>query len=426
MKILFLFHGTTHYFNLITSQINKSPGIEISYVYPKKVSNSMGDGVYQTVEGVNFKLIEMEEKINLTDNYSYFVGLEKFIIENQPDIILSSDIHLKSIFFDKTLRNTIKKLNIKIILKSIPFQVKQYNDLISEFNTQLSATPLPPFHSLPVFIGKILKFLRVDLFYKKVFIDRKTKKIFYKNLKIQSEIYNFPDAHVNYIEEAYSIYGSYGVPKEKIFITYNSPDTDFLFSIKEKIKKEVQILPENKFRIIHLSRLVEWKRVDMLVTAIKNLKNEYPQIELLVVGEGPEKEKLMTLSSSLGVSDSVKFLGGIYEPSMLGKYLMSSSVYILAGMGGLSINDAMIFGLPVICSVCDGTEKFLVKEGYNGLYFENGNQQSLESKIKFLFDNPEKRLKMAENSVKIIKNEINIHTVVDGYLKAFKYVSKTN
>lgn len=424
MKILFLFHGTTHYFNLITSQINKRPGIEITYIYPRRTSSSMGEGVFQTLEGVNFKLIEMEEKMNSSDQYPYFVGLEKFILESKPDIILSSDIHLKSLLLDQNLRNVINKLKVKIILKSIPFQVKKYEEQINQFNAHLKNTPLPPFNSMPLPIRKILKSLNIDSLYKYIFIDRQVKKIFYKNLKLQKDLYNFPDAHVNYIEEAFSIYGSYGVPKEKIFITYNSPDTDLLFSIKEKIQNEIPALPKNDFRIIHLSRLVEWKRVDMLVTAVKNLQKEYPQMELLVVGEGPEKEKLMAHAASLGVSDSVKFLGGIYDPAELGKYLMSSSIYILAGMGGLSINDAMIFGLPVICSVCDGTEKYLVREGFNGLYFEAGNQESLESKIKNLFNDPEKRQKMGANSVYITKNEINIHTVVDGYMNAFKYVTK--
>jgi glycosyltransferase involved in cell wall biosynthesis len=279
---------------------------------------------------------------------------------------------------------------------------------------------------MPASIRKIVKFLKFDLLYKQLYIDRKTRKTFNKNIEIQKELYNFPDAHVNYIEEAYSIYGSYGVPKEKIFITYNSPDTDLLFGIKEDIKNEELILPQNNFRIIHLSRLVAWKRVDMLITAVKNLKKEYPQIELLVVGEGPDKEKLMELSLTLGVRDSVNFLGGIYDPATLGKYLMSSSMYTLAGMGGLSINDAMIFGLPVVCSVCDGTEKHLVREGYNGLYFENGNQCSLESKIKYLFDHPEERIEMGKNSVQIINDEINIHTVVDGYIRAFNYVLNKN
>jgi len=118
------------------------------------------------------------------------------------------------------------------------------------------------------------------------------------------------------------------------------------------------------------------------------------------------------------------FIGAIYDANLLGKYLLASSVYVLAGMGGLSINDAMCFGRPIICSVCDGTEKRLVRDGYNGLYFEHGDQNDLTQKILYLLKNPRLQLKMGLNSSSIIKNEINIHTVIKGYMNAFEFVMR--
>ena len=426
MKVLFLFQGNTHYFNLIASKINKQPGIELIYVCPKaKASTSIGEGVFQTKNGADFEIVEMAEQMNTDYNSLWYPDLPLFLRERKPDIILTSEFHIKSLFLDKEVKTIIKERGIKVILKSIPFQIEKYDIQLKKINDQIKNNPLPSFNSLPAIIGKILKFLKFDFLYKRIFVDKEIQSVLLKKLEIQKESYNFPDAHVNYIEEAFDIFGSYGVSKEKIHITYNSPDTDFLFSVKEKIEEKGPIA-KNKFRIIHLSRLVEWKRVDMLVTAVANLKNQYPEMELMVVGEGPEKEKLIAQAASLNVSDRIQFLGGVYDPEQLGTHLMSSSIYTLAGMGGLSINDAMIFGLPVICSVCDGTEKFLVKEGFNGLYFKKDDQKSLESKIKFFFDNPEKCIIMGENSVQIIKNEINIHTVVKGYMGAFNYVKKGN
>ena len=93
-------------------------------------------------------------------------------------------------------------------------------------------------------------------------------------------------------------------------------------------------------------------------------------------------------------------------------------------MGGLSINDAMAFGLPVICSVCDGTEKKLVKEGYNGIYFREGDTLDLTEKIRYLWKQPDLLEKMSQNSLHIIQNEVNIYTVIGEYKKAFDYVMK--
>jgi glycosyltransferase involved in cell wall biosynthesis len=142
----------------------------------------------------------------------------------------------------------------------------------------------------------------------------------------------------------------------------------------------------------------------------------------LVIGTGPQEAALKKRAEILQLQDSVQFIGSVYDAHTLGKYLLSSSIYVLAGMGGLSINDAMCFGLPVICSVCDGTETRLVKEGYNGLYFEEGNEKDLAEKIIYLLNNPQMVKKKGGHSTDIIKNEINIHTVINGYLNAFNYV----
>jgi glycosyltransferase involved in cell wall biosynthesis len=159
-----------------------------------------------------------------------------------------------------------------------------------------------------------------------------------------------------------------------------------------------------------------------LIRALAAVRREFADAELLVIGEGPEEVDLKSLVEKLGLKDCVFFLGGVYDPHLLGKYLMASTAYVLAGMGGISINDAMIFGLPVICSVCDGTEKKLVREGVNGFYFKDGDKADLASRILSLFRNPGLVDEMGKNSTRIIKMKINIHTVIKGYLDAFNYV----
>ena len=91
-------------------------------------------------------------------------------------------------------------------------------------------------------------------------------------------------------------------------------------------------------------------------------------------------------------------------------------------MGGLSINEAMAFGKPILCSICDGTEKKLVRDGYNGYIFENGNLESLKSKLVKLISEDDKIIAFGKNSESIIRNEINLQTVISGYLSAFEYL----
>ncbi|WP_221394103.1 glycosyltransferase family 4 protein [Dyadobacter sp. NIV53] len=232
------------------------------------------------------------------------------------------------------------------------------------------------------------------------------------------------DAHINYFDEARNITGSYGVPQEKIFIAANSPDTDELLATYDRVLQQPDILPPNPQRLIHVGRLVKWKRVDMLIQCVKDLEKLFPDVELVVVGFGPEEENLKKIALDSGVSNRIKFVGGVYDSLTLGRYLHASTVYVLGGMGGLSINDAMCFAKPVICSVADGTEKRLVREGYNGYYFKNGDQESMNHAVENLLNNSERIKSFGENSLNIVKNEVNIHTVLREYNAAFQYVIK--
>ena len=141
---------------------------------------------------------------------------------------------------------------------------------------------------------------------------------------------------------------------------------------------------------MHIGRLVKWKRVDLLINAFKTVLQQHPDVELAIVGSGPEEENLKNQAITLGITDNVKFYGAVYDEFTLGRYMYESTIYVLAGMGGLSINDAMTYGLPVIVSICDGTEKDLVEDGVNGFFFKNGDSVDLAAKIIAVLSDPQR------------------------------------
>lgn len=442
MKILLIGMGMTHYDNQVFNKLHEEPHIEVFNLIKSGGFGGMEKGskaVFQTKKGVKYNIVELDEIIKERfSDYSYisYINLDSWLKENKPDIIVVSELYSHMFLRDQEVIKTVKELGIKIIRKDIPFRLDSYEEskrkilageldneyvpFFDQFFTSLCNRLRLKF--IPSFVSNLLHTIGISSVYKKNI----GRKVLLKRLEAKKQFMNLADAHVNYTEKAFELFKTYGVPKEKIFIIYNSPDTDILFDIRKKIEKEDSILPPSKHRLIHVGRLVEWKRVDMLIESVNTLKPEFPDIELLIIGYGPLEDTLKSLTKKLHLEDSVKFIGGVYEPEILGKYLLSSTIYILAGMGGISINDAMIFGKPVICSVCDGTEKKLVKEGVNGMYFTDGSVLSLTEKIKYMLKNQELTKKMGENSTNIIKNEINIHTVINGYKKAFDFVLRTS
>lgn len=399
MRVLFTFGGLPHYYNFVLNRLNEIKGVEIHVLIPDKKSDIIGKGVFQSESGIKFKVYKLPERKTWYGR-EFFTGFTRLISEVKPDIVVATWPYILGFVFLPFVLLQLKLNRIKLILKEIPFGIPKRKEALkfySEENLYSESTGKIRYNT------SLLSMIKIHL-------------LGYVRLII----FNFVDAHVNYASSAFEIFESYGVKKEKIFITYNSPDTSRLFNAKKELESDN--IPFNNHRLIHIGRLVKWKRVDLLISAMAELKSVFADIELIIIGEGPEKDSLQEQVKEMGLADSVFFVGSKYEPLETGRYLLSSSVYVLAGMGGLSINEAMSFGKPVICSVCDGTEKELVKDGYNGYFFKEGDREDLAEKIKILLKNPELVKRMGENSFDIIKNKININSVLDGYQKAFNYV----
>ena len=435
MKVLFVGVGLTHYYNQVLNRLHQQDDIEIYNLVEQESTNHAGKSVYQTKENAIFHVIEQPSVIRkkLSD-YSYraYPELAKLLEHLRPEIIVVTDTYLRSFFDEPKITETMNRIGTKIILKDIPFRLDEYGQRRNRIFSGDADHEYHPFFAsifstickkgnivwLEKFISSCLHFFHISSMYAHLI----GRRVLLRRLEMKKRLFNSVDAHVDYIDDAHRVFESYDVPSEKIFIIRNSPDTDALFVMKDILSKKPPILPPNPHRLIHVGRLVEWKRVDLLIKAVKNVQRDFPDTELLIIGTGPKETELKNLASQYGISNSIQFLGGIYQPEELGGYLMASQIYILAGMGGISINEAMSYGLPVICSVCDGTEKKLVRDGLNGLYFRDGDGDDLTAKIRYMFERPTMTEDMGKNSTRIIRDEINIHTVLNGYRTAFTYV----
>lgn len=399
MRICFIMVGLPHYFTLVLNKMVSETGHEVVLIKPGQTSKTLGSGVKEDTASAQFSVVELPE---YTAWYGkpFLRNLTPTLQAMKPDIVVMSAwpyfLHfvLNPFFYFK-----FKKLHTRLICRDIPFNVPYWGKSREYYFSGKNQTEGGPTARtwrgyFPFGIATFLKRLYLPL----------------------------ADAHINYFDEAKFITGSYGVPPEKIFIAANSPDTDTLLASYRESLTLPLILSPNPHRLIHVGRLVQWKRVDMLIQAVKNLQADFSNIELVVVGFGPEEENLKALAATLGVTTRINFVGGVYDPLTLGRYLRASVVYVLGGMGGLSINDAMCFAKPVVCTEADGTERRLVREEYNGYYFENGDQDSLDTALRKLLSDPEKVTRFGANSLKIIEEEINIHSVIREYEAAFEYV----
>jgi glycosyltransferase involved in cell wall biosynthesis len=128
-----------------------------------------------------------------------------------------------------------------------------------------------------------------------------------------------------------------------------------------------------------VARLAPQKDIPTLLRAFQLLKKKYPNSVLLVAGEGNDERSLRDLSLTLGLQDSVDWLGKIENPVAL---MRKTDVFVLTSLYegfGLVLLEAMIAETPIIAANNSAIPEVL-GEKYVGL-FETGNVEDLCEKL---------------------------------------------
>jgi glycosyltransferase involved in cell wall biosynthesis len=168
-----------------------------------------------------------------------------------------------------------------------------------------------------------------------------------------------------------------GIPLE----SFEQPDEAAVRSIHQRHGERL---------VVGVGRLVYYKGFEYLIHAMKQVDGQ-----LLIVGEGPLREKLGALAVELGVADRVTFLGKIDHPSLVACY-HAASVFALPSVArseayGLVQVEAMAAGLPVVNTLLDSGVPFVSLHEQTGLTVPPADPAALAAAINRLLDDPNLR-----------------------------------
>jgi N-acetyl-alpha-D-glucosaminyl L-malate synthase BshA len=175
------------------------------------------------------------------------------------------------------------------------------------------------------------------------------------------------------------------VPEEKISVIYNGVDQQDPAGGGEK-------------RIIYIGALVHQKGVDVLLNGFKKIKETHPDLKLVIVGDGPERENLEGLAEKLGLT-IIEFTGYLED---LDQVFTSQSILVLPSRKegfGIALLEAMARGVPVVASKTGGVLE-IVEDGRNGLLFSKEHPESLADAVIKLLDNSKLRTRIVKGGLK--------------------------
>ena len=250
------------------------------------------------------------------------------------------------------------------------------------------------------------------------------------------------------------------LPKNKIFsyfLRYVLRNIDLLIPVSHHMKKLaynyskkikcIKILPNavdtekfkpltnNEFtfsgidlkykKILTVRRLVLEKRVDLLIKSFHKLLKYSTDLQLLIAGDGPEKENLIELTKKLKISNKVLFLGFISHDKLNSLYNIADVYVLTSEQEGLSLSllEALATTVPVISTNIVGNPEVIIHKE-TGLLFEPGNVDQLVNNLKYVLDNPDKAEIIGNNARKYIISNYSTNKIMKKLRNHFSYILK--
>jgi len=173
--------------------------------------------------------------------------------------------------------------------------------------------------------------------------------------------------------------------------------------IESQRYENLKDISKRKKVIVSAGRLIPLKGYDVLLKAFSKVSDVFPDYNLVIYGEGGERESLSVLSKTLGISHKVNFPG--FSEDIISD-IYDASVFVLSshheGMPN-TLMEAMACGIPCVSTDCEMGPRELIDDGVNGLLVPVGDVDKMADAIISLLSSSEFASSLGKNAKRILK-----------------------
>lgn len=171
--------------------------------------------------------------------------------------------------------------------------------------------------------------------------------------------------------------------------------------------------------ILWVARLITWKHPEYMIELAKFLSRRNYKYTISIIGVGPLESELRESIAKNELEGKIELLGAM-SPSRVRAYMEKSDVFLFTsdrheGWGAV-LNEAMNSGCAVVANGEIGSVPFLIKNGYSGLIFNNGDVQQMGELVSHLMEDLPTMRALGENAYRTISKTWNAHTAVKNFI----------
>ncbi len=210
---------------------------------------------------------------------------------------------------------------------------------------------------------------------------------------------------------------NFGIQKDKLVVIYNPFDSKNIDKIKNEEIHDAWFKNNNP-KIIAVGSLDKRKGHDYLLRAFKIVRENEINANLIILGEGKERDNIKNLAKDLKIEDHVMLPGFKENPY---KYLKNSSVFVLSsiyeGFANVLV-EAMVCSVPVIATRCPSGPEEIITDGVNGLLVPIKDEKALAEAMIDLLKDKNKSERLAKEGRKRAE-DFEVNKIVRAYEDVF-------
>ena len=153
-----------------------------------------------------------------------------------------------------------------------------------------------------------------------------------------------------------------------------------------------------KYTLLAVGRLVASKGFDRLIEVFSRLVKDFPDWDLIILGEGELRRRLQEQCVALEVAARVHLPGAVGN---VGDWYQYADVYVMTsryeGFGN-TLAEALTYGLPAVAKDCDTGPRNIIRNGWNGLLVPDGDLSGLENELRLLMSDGSRRAALSVNA----------------------------
>jgi len=244
-------------------------------------------------------------------------------------------------------------------------------------------------------------------------------KVIFSNCDVICAVSNYIKRH---------IIQKFNIAPEKVKVIHNAVDIDLFKFNRRKAEKIREMLSlRNDPVLLYVGRIIPEKGIHKLIKVMPLILSKFPTTKLVIIGPPGEFSgkryqyfsHICNLIKLLRIENSVRYLGSLPHQELVGVYSAADICVvpsILNEAFGLVVLEAMACSKPVVAFSAGGIPE-IISDGVDGFLVARGNEEELASRIMFLLEHPEARVRIGKNARRKVEREFGYRNLVMKLIK---------